>query len=51
MTKKGGHGIFLTGFHPALKTFKPFRAWLDTFLAMTKKGGGMVFFPLDFIQR
>jgi hypothetical protein len=25
--KKRRNGIFLTGFHPALKTFKPIRAW------------------------
>jgi len=37
LAKKGRLGIFLTGFHPALKTFKPIRAWHDTFLAMTIK--------------
>jgi hypothetical protein len=34
---------FFTGFHPALKTFKPIRAWHDTILAMKKKGEAWYF--------
>jgi hypothetical protein len=50
--KKGGKcDIFLTGFHPALKTFKSIRAWHDTFLEMLKKGVNVIFFSLNFIQR
>jgi len=51
LAKKGAYDVFLTGFHPALKTFKPIRACHDTFLAMLKKGVNVIFFSLNFIQR